>query len=227
MKNMKQHILVAFAVIMTLLASCSKDEAKVIPRKKMAEIYAEMLVMDQWIISTSGVRRIADTSLVYEPILNKYGYDSEDYRKSIDVYMDDPERFSRILRTTGEILEAQIAELKIEQERLDALAKIPKIESDFKVGDYVPYWNDEYYVHYHDSLDIALDSATRMYLLKSIERGDTLYDGIRIVLPGAEIKKDTVDTLKPVLEPKMQPLLNRARMDSIFAKRQRPKLNIE
>ena len=56
-----------------LSVSCRKDEAEVIPRSKMAEIYAEMLVTDQWITTTPGIRMIADTSLVYEPILEKYG----------------------------------------------------------------------------------------------------------------------------------------------------------
>lgn len=72
-----KHILPLFAVI--VFASCGKDEAEVIPRGKLAEIYAEMLVTDQWISSTPGMRMIADTSLVYEPILEKYGYDNLDY----------------------------------------------------------------------------------------------------------------------------------------------------
>ncbi len=207
------------AAIMTLFSSCGRDEAKVIPRNTLAEIYAEMFVTDQWINSTQGVRRMADTSLVYEPILEKYGYDSEDYRKSIDKYMDDPERFSRILRTTGEILDKRIAELKVEQEKLEALARIPKIESDFEVGDYVPYWNDEYYVHYYDSLDVVLDSATRMYLLKSIERGDTLYDRIRMVKPAPVVKEDTSVVEIQKVESLKRPAPARFKVDSLQTER--------
>ena len=85
---------------LVLLVSCAEREARVIPRGELAEIYAQMLVVDQWITATPGTRQMADTSLVYEPILNKYGYTSADYRLSVDKYMDDPERFSRILRTT-------------------------------------------------------------------------------------------------------------------------------
>ena len=77
------------------LVSCSGDDGKVIPRSKLAEIYAEMFVTDQWLMDTPGVRRLADTSLVYEPILRKYGYTSEDYRVSVDRYMDDPELLKR------------------------------------------------------------------------------------------------------------------------------------
>ena len=59
-----RHIFAAVAAL-TLLASCSRDESEVIPRGKLSEIYAEMLMTDQWITSTPGFRHIADTSLVY------------------------------------------------------------------------------------------------------------------------------------------------------------------
>ena len=88
-----KHILPLVAAV--IFASCSKDEAEVIPRSKMADIYMEMFMTDQWIASTPGMRMIADTSLVYEPILEKYGYDKMDYMHSVDFYMHDPERFSR------------------------------------------------------------------------------------------------------------------------------------
>ncbi len=187
------------AAAMILFASCGNDEAKVIPRKKMARIYAEMLVTDQWITATPGMRMIADTSLVYEPILEKYGYDSEDYRKSIDAYMDDPERFARIFRTTAELIGVQIKELEKQQAILDAIAKLPRVESDFKVEEYVPYWGDEPYVHYYDSLDVVYDSL-KMYRLVPIERGDTLYDRIRMIRPAPDSLANAdslkVDSLK-------------------------------
>ena len=182
MKRYRQHIVFLLAAVVMLAASCRKDGAEVIPRAKLAKIYAEMLVTDQWIMTTPGVRLIADTTLVYEPILQKYGYDSDDYRKSIDYYMNDPERFARIFRSTVEIIDNQIAELKHEQAILDAIAKLPKVVSDFKVGDYVPYLDDEPYLHFYDSLDVVIDSATLMYRLVSIERSDTLFDGLKIVL---------------------------------------------
>ncbi len=187
-----QHILVALIAAVALFSSCGKDEAEIIPRKKLAKIYAEMLVTDQWITATPGVRRIADTSLVYEPILEKYGYDTEDYLKSVDFYMDDPERFSRILRTSGEILEEQIAELKIEKARLDAMDLLPKIEVEFNVSDFFPYMADEPYVHYFDSLDVVLDTISQMYQLVSIERGDTLYDGLRMVFADSLALEDSL-----------------------------------
>jgi hypothetical protein len=151
-------------------------------------------------MTTPGVRLIADTTLVYEPILQKYGYDSDDYRKSIDYYMNDPERFARIFRSTVEIIDNQIAELKHEQAILDAIAKLPKVVSDFRVGDYVPYLDDEPYLHFYDSLDVVIDSATLMYRLVSIERSDTLFDGLKIVLRDSLNVSDSIPSKDSLMQ---------------------------
>lgn len=178
-----KHILPLFAVI--VFASCGKDEAEVIPRGKLAEIYAEMLVTDQWISSTPGMRMIADTSLVYEPILEKYGYDNLDYLKSVDHYMNDPERFSRILRTSGEILDKRMKELRRKQRRMEleeeALQKVLRHKTDYSFEEYFPYLEDEPYVHYYDSVTFELDSC-KVYRLVPIETADTLYDRLRMII---------------------------------------------
>ena len=153
-----------------LLFACSR-EAKVIPRGKMAQIYAEMLVTDQWINSTPSVKRMADTSLVYEPILEKYGYSSADYRKSVETYMDDPERYSRILRTSAEILDKRIKELQ--QLKIDLYKSVFKITTDFKVEDHFPFLSVEPYIHYYDSVSVAWDS-NGFYRMVYIENLDSL-----------------------------------------------------
>ncbi len=197
MKLSRLHIVFALAAVMSLFASCNRDEAKVIPRGKLAKIYAEMLVTDQWITSTSGVRSIADTSLVYEPILKKYGYTSADYRKSIDKYMDDPERFSRIFRKSGEILDARLYELVKEQDRLIALSRLPKITYDMKMDELAPLMVNEPYIHTYDSLVIERDSVTLLYKVSSFERSDTLYEGLRkIVKEPLEFKPIAIDSLR-------------------------------
>lgn len=186
------HIMISAAMLCGAFASCSNDEADIIPRSKLARIYAEMLVTDQWITSTPGVRMIADTSLVYEPILEKYGYDAEDYRKSVENYMNDPERFARILRTTGEILDKRIVELE-ELQRLQTLRdKLPKIEADFHPDEFFPYLFDEPYVHYYDSIAFVPDSALWIYRIISIERADTIYDQLRMIILDSLAAGDTL-----------------------------------
>lgn len=192
MKARLLHIIVLAVLASCVFSSCRKDEEKVIPRAKLARIYAEMLVTDQWITSTPGIRLIADTSLVYEPILEKYGYDSDDYRKSVDVYMNDPERFARILRTTGQILDKRIAELEEIQELEELRAALPKIEADFRPEEFFPYLFDEPYVHYYDSIAFEPDSVLWIYRLKSIERADTIYDQLRMIILDSLVVADSL-----------------------------------
>lgn len=186
------RIAVLAVLICGIITSCAKDDTRVIPRKKMARIYAEMLVTDQWITSTPGLRMVADTSLVYEPILEKYGYDSDDYRKSIDVYMDDPERFARILRTAGEILQERINELEKQQKLLDLKALLPVLEYDIDWNEFFPYIYEEPYVHNYDSITFEPDSVLWIYRLKSIERSDTIYDRLRMII------RDTLSVQDPI-----------------------------
>lgn len=194
MRSCLKHILLCISVLVSV--SCGKDEAEVIPRGKMAEIYAEMLMTDQWINSTPGMRMIADTSLVYEPILEKYGYDNLDYLKSVDYYMNDPERFSRILRSSGELLSRHIKELKKRQKQLemeqDALDKVLKYQTDYSFEEYFPYFSDEPYVHYYDSVTFEMDSC-KVYRLIPVETADTLYDRLRMIIRDSLMVSDTLE----------------------------------
>ena len=188
-----KYILPLMAVV--LFASCSsKDEAEVIPRNTLADIYVEMFMTDQWISSMPGMRNIADTSLVYEPILQKYGYDKLDYIHSVDVYMNDPERFSRILRTTMDKLDKRIADLekKLKEQQLaeEAARKIESFKQDYSFKEYFPYLEDEPYVHYYDSLTFEVDSF-KTYRLVPIETKDTLYDRLQMI-----VKSDTLEVEK-------------------------------
>ena len=181
----------ALAAVLLLCLACSGDRASVIPRGKLAKIYAEMLVMDQWAQSESHLRATADTSLIYEPIFHKYGFDIEDYTRSVEYYMQDPERFSRILRQTTEILDHRIEELNMLKKELKRQMEISSFVTDFNIAEFYPYLSDEPYVHYYDSLAVEADSGY-VYRIVPIERADTLYDRLVMV-----INRDTtaVDTL--------------------------------
>lgn len=184
MKRFLWHIVLGFLAA-GVLSSCGRDEAEVIPRGQLAKIYADMFVTDQWITTTSGVRLIADTSLVYEPILEKYGYTKLDYIKTVDVYLDDPERFSRVLRTTGEILDKRLKELrKLQHELAEAKARAEAMKPRIYVRpeEEFIYLFKETYVHYYDSLTFEPDSLKMIYQLVPIERNDTTYEGLVMVI---------------------------------------------
>lgn len=215
MKRSFRYVVAVSAVLVLFLSSCGRGRVRVIPRDELAEIYAEMMMTDQWILNTPNVRLIADTSLVYDPILEKYGYDSDDYRKSIDVYMDDPERFAKILKVTGEILEGRLKGLELkkeEMERLEMLRKeAEKFRPDLDFDEMFPYFKDEPYVHYHDSLAFEMDSITRIYRMSPVELADTVYDGVRMVIRSVEpdtlAVMDSTVVPEPVQEPEPEPVL--------------------
>ena len=112
MKSFFRYILLlcSASLVLSLLGSCR--DSRVIDEEDMAKIYAEMLMTDQWINSTPNVRMMADTSLVYEPILKKYGYTVEDYRYSVDYYIEHHQDFADIMKQTVRILDARKHELE-------------------------------------------------------------------------------------------------------------------
>ena len=201
MMKLWKYILPLIAAV--VFASCSsKDEAEVIPRAKLADIYMEMFMTDQWISDTPGMRLIADTSLVYEPILAKYGYDKLDYIHSVDFYMNDPERFARILRVSMDKIDKRIADLhKIQKELTraeEAAKRLERFKMDHSFEEYFPYMGDEPYVHYYDSLTFEADSL-KVYRLVAIERADTLYDRLEMIIRSDSISVcDTVPALDTV-----------------------------
>ncbi|MBR2127317.1 MAG: DUF4296 domain-containing protein [Bacteroidales bacterium] len=220
MRRVLRHIPALIILVMIISVSCRKQDAEVIPRAKLSRIYAEMLMTDQWVMSAKGVRLIADTSLVYEPILEKYGYTTEDYVKTVDVYMNDPERFAKVLRTTVDILDERLVQLRKEKHAQEVKAAKERewkkmadlLKSDFDPAEYFPYLNGEPYVHYYDSVSFEPDSALWVYRLISIERADTIYDRIRMIVKTDTLSvcdsmptKDTVVTVGPLM--KMEPEL--------------------
>ena len=194
MKIRVVHIIAACAGLFSLVG-CSFNRTKVIPRGEMAEIYAEMLMADQWIIENSRTRTQADTSLVYEPIFQRYGYDTEDYRASVAHYMKDPERYSRILRETAEILDARILELK----------ELKRIEDRRK--SIVPYKIDRFRLYYvrsveglwehGDSVSVEVDSLVPVLEMHLHETSDTLYEGLEMIIKTDSLSvKDTLLQVK-------------------------------
>ncbi len=118
---MKSRLTCLLLIALVCLTSCGRRE-RVIPRGKMAKIYAEMFIADQTIINqTPKLRQKADTSFVYEPIFGKYGYNSADYRASVAYYIKDANRFARILKQSAAIIEVEIRALKKQKAFLEML----------------------------------------------------------------------------------------------------------
>lgn len=107
MKLRPAHIVLLSFWVLCVLSSCT-DRVRIIPKNKMAQIYAEMFIADQWVYIHPASRTHADTTLLYEPIFQKYGYTFEDYNASVSHYIVDPDTYVKILDKTVKILEKHL-----------------------------------------------------------------------------------------------------------------------
>lgn len=208
MKRFPAYLVVLALAVGLSLASCGKKE-RVIPREKMAEIYAEMYVLDQWLDENRSLRREADTSLVYAPVLDKYGYTYDDYLNSVNVYMKDPTRYSRILRRTSEILGSRLTELKAEKKaqedalkesrRLDSLRNLIHLNVDSLMNSMVRTAPS-------DSLVTVLDSLGFVDF-RFVQTSDTTYDGPAMVIrrDSLAVVADSLTVLADTLPEKKNP----------------------
>ena len=104
MKLRAGHIVLGILAVL-LWVSC-QNGPKRIPRDEMIEISQEMLLQDQVVRKDRTVRQQADSSLVYEGIFQRHGYNTDDYLYSLDYYLRDPERMAKIMAEVGDRMKA-------------------------------------------------------------------------------------------------------------------------
>lgn len=121
-------------IVIVLLAVASCKGPRVIPKDTLTDIYVDMFMADQQVREENIPRSQMDTTLVYEAVFNKYGYDTDDYLFSVREYLKDPERFAKVFEEVSDRLqgEAKALEKIIEHEEWVAQrlgAKRPQIDS--------------------------------------------------------------------------------------------------
>lgn len=104
--SIARHIF-ASALLFLVLSACGGREGRVIPEKKMAALYADMFIADQWLKENKEARAVADTTLFFDPIFERHGCTFADYEKSVEYYSADPEVFSGIVDSASAMLKRQ------------------------------------------------------------------------------------------------------------------------
>lgn len=158
--------------LLAAVAGCGK-RGRVIPMNTFSEIYADMFIADEWIRTHDQYRRQADTTLFYEPIFRRYGYSFADYNASVQHYLKDPVRFSKVFRQSAKVLRRRQKRYidKAEELRQNRLmwAKI----KDFSRLDFE---KDSLLYRQYDSVRFwTLDSLTRDSILRARFVLDSLY----------------------------------------------------
>ncbi len=150
----------------------------------MSRIYADMLLVDQWVDTHGELKSETDSFFVYGGVLRKYGYTAEDYRHSVRAYMKDAENFSKVLEKTKDMLDdslkrfAVLDSLEIERNHAalpDAAVKAPALFRDM-IGPFSPL----------DTVAPAPDSLDYAFIIPVL---DTVYCG-----PAFSVKGDALGT---------------------------------
>ena len=121
-------------IVLVLLAAASCRGPRVIPKDTLTDIYVDMFMADQQVREENIPRPQMDTTLVYEAVFNKYGYDTDDYLHSVREYLKDPERFAKVFEEVNKRLEGELKALDRQIEYEQNLAnkratKYPLVDS--------------------------------------------------------------------------------------------------
>jgi len=93
--------LICLLLFLAALCSCGgtgDGRGRIIPRATLQKIYMDLFLADEWLGSHDEYSDRADSTLLYEPIFRKYGYNTYDFRASVYFYLKDSHRFGKIIR---------------------------------------------------------------------------------------------------------------------------------
>lgn len=186
----------AVALAALLLLSCRGY--KRIGVSTMADIYADMMIADQWVSSNPEYRRTADTTLFYGSIFRKYGYDFKDFDGSVKYYLREPEKYQKIADLAYEKVSAAFKRIDEVKKRMEYIEDIiadagPAEEQSFLLDSAssarffeAPWFRADTI----DSLQRAVPDSIVLPALDSLARPDSL--GVRDSLPSPGGEEDPV-----------------------------------
>jgi len=179
-----------------LLVAAACQGPRVIPKDTLTDIYTEMFLADRKVQDLDIPHSQMDTMLLYEAIFEKYGYDTDDYHYSLQHYLRDPERFTKVFEGVTKRLEGEIAALdKLielrDRENAKAQRKYPQIDSIL-----APFSKEAFYAgQARMERDTALYAA--LYRLVAVQE-DTLMMPVDSV--EARARRDTLSARKDTLQ---------------------------
>lgn len=142
----------------------------------MVDIYAEMLLADQWLKDHPEYRTQADTSLFYDPILRRYGYTFKDYDISVKHYLLDPERYAKMLLQSSKKLQLQKMKFDKIRKRRDEVNDMNALVRGYRSRDF-----DDDTILWRMPDTARLDSLLRDSLrLDSLLRDSLRLDSLRL-----------------------------------------------
>ena len=105
---------------MALLSSCGSEEV-IIPASDMMSIYQDMFYIDQCVDMVPEVRLSADSLIIYQSIIESYGYTCEQFIEAIAQYKRHPKQFARLMEGVRDDLREQKEEIYRVRHLMDSL----------------------------------------------------------------------------------------------------------
>lgn len=193
------RIVLPVMILASAVVSCGRG-GRVIPVRKMERIYREMLLADQWIAENPDKREMADTTWLYEPIFEKYGFTLRDYQKSVDRYLNDPKRYAEMLgrvekglRNDLRAVNARIALEDRLQQEADSIARAWKSVKAKPFSSFLDVFEIDAMT---DRVGIEKDSMGVYRPVPVVE--DTVFHGPRLVIRDTTAKRDSIPLMKAV-----------------------------
>ena len=116
---------------MAFLLSSGCSQEGIIPSGEMEALLTEFYLADAAVDiameQTPGGASNYDSLRIYRPILEKHGFTEEDFRVSLDYYLHNPKRMTRILEHTCVALEeaADRSPGALEEEEVEGVELVP------------------------------------------------------------------------------------------------------
>ena len=187
-----KRVCLILATLAACLLSCSRG-GRTIPADKLADIYADMLILDQWARNNAAPARQADTSLVYEPIIRRHGYTVDDYVHTVEAYLRKPGEFANVFEQVRRTLQARADFLTaVEEQKDEARSRRERTDArtDYRKARIFTVTGEPTL-----AVRIELDS-TGLYNLERV-LPDTLYEGLFMVLRDSLLRDSlSADSLK-------------------------------
>lgn len=114
------YIIMAVAIA---VAGCTGPDRDIIPSDKMAGIVEELYLSDQFIASEQDLKGGLDSLLLYEGILESYGYTFADYIKSTEYYLQQGDMLKRIHLKAKDNITKRRNELSLENSNINNIKK--------------------------------------------------------------------------------------------------------
>jgi hypothetical protein len=120
---MMQKIYIAF--ILTAFISCSKQ--RISPEKTLVEIIYKMYIIDAVLVTHESSIPLKDSMRIYEPVVEKFGYNFDDLRRTLLKYTAQDNKLQSVLNQVNQ-------KITDEKERYRPIARIEQLSENMNVG---------------------------------------------------------------------------------------------